>query len=380
MNFKILTSQIRTTDGFFKDKISRTIDRHLTIRNWLIGFYIVEYEQNGDDRASYGTTLLKILAENLDSKGLSFRNLMLFRQFYNVYPQIGQTASAFLEEPILQTVSAKSNFQRILGTLSQKSESNGIVQTPSAQFQNIELIPAEKLISHLSFSHFVELMKIDERLKRTFYEIEAIKGVWSVRELKRQINSLNFERSAVAKDPQLMTTTLSKNSNKLTPEQLIKTPYVFDFLGLPDGILGSESALEAALIDDLKSFILELGHGFCFEAQQKRIVIGGEYFFIDLVFYHRILKCHVIIELKVDKFSHANAGQLNTYIQYYKTNVLQESDNPPIGILLCTNQNEELVQYALGGMDENLFVSQYKTVLPSTEELEKFLQEEKKKL
>lgn len=160
----------------------------------------------------------------------------------------------------------------------------------------------------------------------------------------------------------------------------MKTPYIFDFLGLSDGVLGSETALEAALINDLKNFILELGHGFCFEAQQKRIVIGGEYFFIDLVLYHRILKCHVIIELKIDAFSHANAGQLNTYIQYYKANVQQETDNPPIGILLCTNQNEELVKYALGGMDENLFVSQYKTALPSTEELTKFLQEEKKKL
>lgn len=131
---------------------------------------------------------------------------------------------------------------------------------------------------------------------------------------------------------------------------------------------------------DLKQFILELGHGFCFEAQQKRIIIGGEYFYVDIVFYHRILKCHVIIELKVDEFNHAHAGQLNTYIQYYKTKIKQETDNPPIGILLCTNQNEELVQYALGGMDENLFVSQYKTALPSTSELKKFLQEERKKL
>ena len=173
---------------------------------------------------------------------------------------------------------------------------------------------------------------------------------------------------------------MSLSNETLTPEQLIKTPYVFDFLGLPDDVLGSESQLEQALIYELKSFILELGHGFCFEAQQKRIVIGGEYFFIDLVFYHRILKCHIIIELKIDEFNHTNAGQLNTYIQYYKTNEQREDDNPPIGILLCTNKNEELVQYALGGMDENLFVSQYKTVLPSTAELKNFLQEEKKKL
>lgn len=379
MDFKLLTSQIRITDDFFKEKISRTIDFHLTIRNWLIGFHIVEYEQNGDDRAAYGKALLQNIATEINTAGLSQRNLNLSRQFYHAYPQIGQTVSAFLKDnQILQTLSAKSTSQHIGQTPSAQLQK--ISQTVSEQSTNQALLPADKLLSNLSFSHFVELMKIDPPLKRTFYEVEAIKGVWSVRELKRQINRLSFERSAAAKDPQLMVDALSKDSEKLTPEQIIKTPYVFDFLGLPDSVLGPESALEAALINDLRNFILELGHGFCFEAQQKRILIGGEYFFVDLVFYHRILKCHVIIELKVDQFNHANAGQLNTYIQFYKNNIQHSSDNPPIGILLCTNQNEELVQYALGGMDENLFVSQYKTVLPSTEELKKFLQEEKKKL
>lgn len=364
MDITGLISQIKFTDAYFKGRIAHTIDRHLTIRNCLIGFYIVEYEQNGEDRAKYGAKLLSRLSEKLGLKGLSSPELSRYRQLYNVYPQILGT----LSQELIEKVSIKN-----LGTASQKSKT-------LSDNSSYHLVPAEKLISNLSFSHFVELIKIDDPLKRAYYEIEAIKGVWSVRELKRQINSLNFERSAAAKDPQLMVTTLSENSESLMPEQIIKTPYVFDFLGLPDGILGSESALEAALINDLKGFILELGHGFCFEAQQKRIVIGGEYFFIDLVFYHRILKCHVIIELKVDEFSHANAGQLNTYIQYYKTNEQREDDNPPIGILLCTNKNEELVQYALGGMDKHLFVSQYKTILPSTEELERFLQEEKKKL
>ena len=378
MDFTLLTSQIRSTDDYFKEKISRTIDRHLTLRNWLIGFYIAEYEQNGEDRATYGASLLQNIADSIDTKGLSYRNLKLFRQFYKSYPQIGQTASAFLEDVNRQTTSAQSIDQKkglVLPTLLQR-----INREVRETYHSQEWIPVDKLMANLSFSHFVELMKIDDALKKTFYEIETINGVWSVRELKRQINSLHYERIVAANNPQQMISRLTENADRLSPDQIIKTPYVFDFLGLSDGILGSESALETALINDLKSFILELGHGFCFEAQQKRIVIGGEYFFIDLVFYHRILKCHVLIELKVNEFTHANAGQLNTYINYYKDQEMEPSDNPPVGILLCTNSNEELVKYALGGMDENLFVSQYQTQLPTTERLEQFLKQEKAKL
>jgi len=348
-------------------KVSKSIDRHLTLRNWLIGHYIITYEQKGEDRAAYGQEVLARLAEKLDTKGLSLRSLKLFRQFYEAYPIIGQTASAFLkEEQIGQTASAQ--FIEITGTID-KPEENSSYQLSS-----------KKLINHLSFSHFVELMKIKDSLKRSYYEIEAIKGVWSVRELKRQINSLSYERSASAENFSAIQDQLYSKAEKLEAKQLIKNPYVFDFLNLPDSALDSESELENALISELKNFILELGHGFCFEAQQKRIIIGGDYFFIDLLFYHRILKCHIIIELKVDAFSHEHAGQLNTYLQYFKRTIQQENDNPPIGILLCTNKNEELVEFALGGMDENLFVSQYKTVLPSTEEFQRFLKAEKEKL
>jgi len=377
MDIGLLISQIKQTDDFFKSKVSRTIDQFLTARNWLIGFYIIEYEQNGEDRAEYGSKLLQNIADQIATKGLSFRTLKLFRQFYMTYPQFGQTVSALLPSNNGQTA---SDHLQIGQTVSAQMRNPEKEQAASGDLTQEGLLSPEQLISKLSFSHLVELMKINDPIKRSYYEIETIKGVWSVRELKRQVNSLNFERSAVAKDPSSLSAKLGQHSEKLHPQQIIKTPYVFDFLGLPDDILGSESALEHALVSELKTFILEMGHGFCFEAQQKRIIIGGEYFFIDLVFYHRILKCHVIIELKVDEFSPANAGQLNTYIQYYKANEQLIDDNPPIGILLCTHKNEELVEYALGGMDENLFVSQYKTVLPSTEELKKFLQEEKKKL
>ena len=368
MDFKILINQISKTDTFFKGFVSKSIDKFLSLRNWLIGYYIVEYEQMGADRANYGENLVDELSKKLSIKGLSTTNLKLFRQFYLAYPEISQTVSDLFE----------NNTYLICQTLSDeliKIPDN----IPEVKLNDTTIAP-ELLLNNLSFSHFVELVKIKDSLKRNYYEIECIKGTWSVRELKKQINSLSFERSANTSNPEKLTKLLYLNSQKISTDEIIETPFVFDFLGLSDETLASESDLEKALLNHLKSFMLELGHGFCFEAQQKKIIIGGEYYFIDLVFYHRILKCHVIIELKVDAFSHQHAGQLNTYLNYYKKNIKTENDNHPIGILLCTNKNKELVEYALGGMDKNLFVSQYQTKLPSTEQLEHFLKSEKENL
>lgn len=360
-NFQILIDQIVKTTVGFQQYTAKSIDKFLTFRNWLIGAYIMEYEQNGADKAEYGSKLEENIAKRLNTKGLSTRNLKLFKQFYNTYPQIMQTVSALFETSNIETM------QTVSALLS--------------KHKDVEYhISPELLINNLSFSHFVELLKVGDENKRLFYEVQSIQNTWSVRELKRQINTLAYERSVNAKKPELILTALNKNAEQLSPSSLIKTPYVFDFLMLPDAVLASESKFEAALIADLRNFMLELGHGFCFEAQQKRIIIGGEYYFIDLVFYHRILKCHILIELKVDEFSHQHAGQLNTYLQYYNKNIKTETDNPPIGILLCTNKNQELIEYALGGMDENLFVSQYQTSLPSKEQLQAFLQNEKSKI
>ncbi|MEM7373180.1 MAG: PDDEXK nuclease domain-containing protein [Bacteroidota bacterium] len=372
-NFDRLIAHIESTHQFFATKASTTINQFLTLRNWLIGFYIVEFEQDGENKAQYGDRLIESLAAKLPRiKGINKRSLFRFRQFYLLYPHISEV---ILSEKYVENQEIKK-----VGSLTTQLESTKKMGSAIPQLRVDLLTDPQKLITTLSYTHIEQLLSIHDPLKRAYYEIECLKGVWSVRELKRQIASLSYERSAAAENPQVLSAKLGTEAEQLKPDQLIKSPYVFDFLDLPDGILGSESKLEEALIADLKNFILELGHGFCFEAQQKRIVIGGEYFFIDLVFYHRILKCHVLIELKVDEFNHANAGQLNTYLQYIKANVQEQDDNPRVGILLCTNQNEELVQYALGGMDENLFVSQYQTVLPSTEELEAFLKAEKKKL
>ncbi|WP_205960490.1 PDDEXK nuclease domain-containing protein [Flammeovirga sp. MY04] len=358
-SFSLLVKTIENTDLLFKEGVKRTIDKSLSLRNWLFGFYIVEYEQAGNDRQNYGDKIIHHLSEKINKRGFSVTNLKLYRQFYITYPQFGEAIKSIL-------------YPQQLSSFNQVIEDSGISQTLSDRLSSALPLDVD-LLSHLSFSHFLELIKIHDENQRRYYELEAIKGVWSVRELKKQINKLSYERSVYAKNPEKMMKHFQKSTEKILPTDVLKTPYVFDFLELPDNVLASESKLENALLNDLKEFMLELGHGFCFEAQQKRIVIGGEYFFVDLVFYHRILKCHVLIELKIDEFTHHYAGQLNTYLQYYKKHIQREDDNPPIGILLCTNQNHELVEFALGGMDNKMFVTQYKTELPTKEQLEDFL-------
>lgn len=374
MRFNQLINIISETHSTLQQKAASAVNQSLTVRNWLIGFYIVEFEQNGEDRAKYGDKLLENIAEKTRHiKGLSSRNFNLFRQFYNIYPQIMQTVSAQLQ---------MSGFEklRLVFTRSALPVPN-IGQTLPAQSmvppdrESIGVNPRE-LINRLSFSQFVELIGIDDPLKRAFYEIECIKGNWSVRELKRQIGSLYFERSGLSRDKAKLSAYTQKKAAPLQPADVIRDPFFFEFLGLKDSNMVRESDLEQALLDNLQAFMLELGHGFCFEARQKRITIGDEYFFVDMVFYHRLLKCHVLIELKVEEFKHVNLAQLNTYLNYYKKNEKQEDDNPPVGILLCTDKNHALVEYATAGMDNNLFVSKYQLILPTKEELRKFVENE----
>jgi predicted nuclease of restriction endonuclease-like (RecB) superfamily len=241
-------------------------------------------------------------------------------------------------------------------------------------------VNGKTILERLSFTHLAELITIDDPIKRAFYEIECIRGNWSVRELKRQIASLFYERSGLSRDKKKLAEVLRSGAEQAEPELAIRDPYVFEFLGLKPAEVMGESELEEQLLDRLQDFLLELGHGFCFEARQKRILIGDIYNFVDLVFYHRILKCHVLIELKVDAFSHEYIGQLNTYVSWYKRNMMTEGDNPPVGILLCTQKNHALVEYALAGMDNNLFVSKYKLELPKKEEMQRFLEEKMREM
>ncbi|MFA7122777.1 MAG: PDDEXK nuclease domain-containing protein, partial [Candidatus Delongbacteria bacterium] len=235
------------------------------------------------------------------------------------------------------------------------------------------------IITKLSFTHFSELISIDDETKRAFYEIEAINGGWSVRELKRQINSLYYERSGLSYDKKKLQKLANRKASKENHEIDIRDPYIFEFIGLKPKEVMSESALEDQLLNKVQDFLLELGHGFCFEARQKRILIGRKHYFVDLVLYHRILKCHVLIELKLEEFSHENIGQLNTYLSWYKEKIMTEDDNPPVGILLCTKKDHALVKFALAGMDNSLFVSKYQLELPKKEDMQKFIDDNIKK-
>ncbi len=380
MNFELLVNTIQQTHETLQQSALKSVNKHLTIRNWLVGFYIVEFEQKGEDRATYGEKLLSELSKSVNIKGLSETNLKLNRQFYNIYPQIHQTLSdelkklGFDNSPIRQLPT--DELHKIENQLVK------IGQLPTDQFKNTLTndlqVPPDRLINSLSFTHLTLLFPIEDPLKRTFYEIECMKGNWKVEELRRQINSLYFERSGMSNNPEKLSRIVQENSVALLPTDIIKSPFTFEFLGLKAKDVVYESDLEQALIDHLEEFLLELGHGFCFEAKQKRITIGDRYYHIDLVFYHRILKCHVLIDLKMKEVEHENIGQLKTYINYYKKNIMLPDDNPPVALLLVTENNKELVEYAVADSDKDLFVSKYILELPTTKQLEDFIRKELK--
>ncbi|WPR75035.1 PDDEXK nuclease domain-containing protein [Algoriphagus sp. NG3] len=377
-DFENLLTQIGKIHLQMQAYSSNAVNQALTVRNWLIGFYIVEFELEGKDRAVYGEGLIDQIAQRLSTiKGLDRRSLFRFRTFYLYYPQIG----SFLKEkvnPFLPIVQEIGGLEKV-GTLTPQLNSSQIVGSASPQFRTDLLVPGEKLLSKLSYSHLELLIPIADQMKRTFYELETIKGIWSVRELKRNINSLLFERSGLSSDPEKMNK-VSQGNLPSVPTDIIKNIYAFDFLNLSGHELIEESDLEQALINNLQDFILELGHGFCFEARQKRILIGENYYFIDLVFYHRVLKCHVLVELKIGSFEHGDLGQLNTYVNFFKQEISESSDNPPIGILLVAEKDHALVKYATGGMDQNLFIQQYLIKLPTKEKFENYLISELRKL
>ncbi len=361
-----LSEQIINVHQYFKQYAFRQINNALTLRNWMIGHYIVEFEQQGKGRAEYGEKTLKLLSEKLSeagSKGFSDRNLRLFRQFYLEYPAIWQLLAAKFQNienkpgMIWQSLTAKFNTE--------------IKQTD----ENVDNVPVSLLLDKLSFTHIIELLRVDDPLKRTFYEIQAIQNNWTVDMLKRNINSLLYERIGLSSDKPNMLKKLANENLQRTPD-IIKSPYVLEFLGIEEKAEYSESDLEQSIINHLQKFLIEMGRGFCFEARQKRITFNNRHYRIDLVFYHRILKCHVLIDLKLGEFDHADAGQMNVYLNYYKENESSNRDNPPVGIILCSQKDEALVHYATGGLPQEVFVSQYLLQLPSENELKELINEE----
>jgi len=377
-----LVSLIAETNDYFQQQAQKQVNVALTLRNWLIGFYIFEYEQHGEDRAVYGENLLKAIAQHCKGiKGLSERNLYLFRDFYRAYPQIQQSLTVELRDSIgnsiLQSLTAKSELPNSI----QKS----IVQSVPEQFIEDDKMDAKLstdpnlLINRLSFTHIIELIKAETPLKRYFYETEAIVNNWSVRQLKRSMDSMLFERTGLSTDKKQLLEKQEKGEI-LRPEEIFRNPYILEFLGLQEKAEYRESDLEQAIINHLQSFLLEMGRGFCFEARQKRITFDNTHYHIDMVFYHRILKCHVLIDLKLGAFDHADAGQMNVYLNYYSENETSEGDNPPVGIILCANKNENLVKYATTGLSQQVFVSKYLINLPSEEELKQILTDEQNRI
>lgn len=347
MKFEILADSIKRINDKAGNVAKSAVNQLMTLRNWAIGYYIVEYEQDGSDRAEYGTYLLKNLEKEISQKGMNSTLFKHCRNFYLLYPQIGATVSDQL---------GLQDFEK------------------SATLSHQFMTKPDVLISNLSFSHIREIMVIDDAFERFFYETECIKCNWSVRELRRQIKTNLYVRAGISKRPELL---LAKTTDNLSQNALtIKDPFTFEFLGLDAKDAVTESDLEQALMNHLQEFILELGQGFCFEARQKRIIIDDKYYFIDLVFYNRLLHCNVIIELKNDEFKHEDLGQLNAYVGYYKKNEMTVGDNPPVGILLCTDKGSQMVEYALSGMDNKLFVSTYMLHLPDKKKLEEFMLKE----
>lgn len=365
-----LTSLIDTLQNIhqeLKRTALKSVNAMLTLRNWFIGYHISVFELKGANRAQYGDKLIEKISEELQILKLprsTKRELHRFCQFYRTYPQIGRSVNAQsgINKFIIADLADVTN-PTILGDK---------VKVRSVNTQLDSLV--DKLFKSVSYAHFEILVSIDDELKRRFYELECLKGNWSVRELKRQISSLYFERSALSKDKEKLSAITHLSTDRFDAISTIRDPYVFEFLGIKAEDVLSESDLEKRLTDNLQDFLLELGHGFCFEARQKRILIGDTQFYIDLVFYHRVLKCHILIELKLANFNHENIGQLNTYVSWYRANEMREGDNPPVGILLCTGKDSTLVEYALAGMDNNLFVSKYLLELPSKEEMQAFLE------
>lgn len=408
-DFESLIGRIQSTSSALQEDARLVINRNVTTRAWLTGFYIVEYEQHGNDRAKYGERLLKRLAERLDDKSFSLTNLKNYRSFYLLFPEVGYPVVRYLRQKFeksqtpsdlflltdYQTFEKSQTLPDLLdlrnNKYSEKSqalisffdEPTGTALISSDGFamqtEDGKVMPVPQMVfDRMSYSHLTLLLHISDPLKRAFYAIEAMRGPWSVRELQRQIDSNYFERSGWSKKPELLANKVNEKAEKPSFREELKSHYIFEFLGLTAKNVVEEDELEQALIDHLEEFMLELGMGFCLESRQKKLLIDDRYFKADLVFYHRILKCHCIVELKAHRLDYADMAQLNMYIEYYRRHYMQPNDNPPVGLLLCTEYGQEMVEYVTPNIDPNLFVSQYELQLPRKEKIREFLMRENK--
>ncbi len=325
-----------------KRNVVNTVNHQMVITYFEIGRMIVEEEQNGNNRADYGKELLKGLSKTLTERfgrGYSVQNIERMRMFYLVY--------------------GKSS------TVLRNSDSDNSLERNYPKFT-------------LSWSHYLKLMRIDDELERKFYEIEAYKNNWSVRELDRQFDSALYTRLALSRDKEKIIELSEKGLVIEKPIDMMKDPYILEFIGLKDNASYSESELEQEIIDKLEEFLLELGKGFTFVARQKRISFDEKHFKIDLVFYNRLLKAFVLIDLKIGEIKHQDIGQMQMYVNYYDREIKLDEENKTVGLILCRDKSDAVVKYTLPEDNEQIFASKYETVLPNKEELQKLLKSSNK--
>ena len=342
-----------------RSNIARTVNTTQVIANWLVGREIVEEEQQGRKRAGYGAELLADLAARLKLEfgaGYGVDNLEWFRRFYLEYPRL-------LPE-------------QISDALRRKSTALAHFPQPQRSASDDPLSPGQ-LSANLSWTHYRRLLRVSRPEARNFYEIEASRNAWSAREMERQINTFLFDRLTKSRDKAGLMRLAVHGQEIAQPIDVLKDPVVLEFLDLPESPRLVEAKLEQALIDKLQNFLLELGKGYAFVSRQQRITLDGDHFYIDLVFYHTVLKCFVLVDLKVGKLTHADLGQIQFYVNYYDRERRTEGDNPTLGLILCPDKNDAVVKYTLGEQQErNIFTSRYQLYLPTVEELENELRRE----
>ena len=326
-----------------RQSAARSVNAVMTATHWLVGRYLVEFEQEGDNRANYGTEIVERLAADLTKqfgRGLSRQNIRQVRLFYQNDPSA----------QILQTLSGES------GSLPSRSDSTDVTSESSLA----------RIAAHfpLLWSAYVRLLSVKNLHAREFYETEALRGGWSVRQLDRQINAQFYERTALSRDKAAMLSRGQgwRSDDIVHPEEAIKAPYVLEFLDLKDEY--SERDLEEALIQRLETFLLELGGDFCFMGRQHRLRVGVEWYRMDLLFFHRRLRCLVVIDLKIGRFTPADAGQMHLYLNYVREHWVHEDENPPVGLILCAQKDEAAARYALEGLPNKVMASEYRTTLP----------------
>ncbi len=399
MNYVSLVKAINAATTELQGRAAAAVNQALVLRNWLVGAYLVEFEQKGKDRAKYGARLLEKLAEDMAScglKGLDERTLRDCRFLFQRYAQIRGAVTPELLLPLdARGVAVREMGERT--SVKKKGEGREVVATPRlisrtggatlSEFSIRGSVTPELptplsagVLLGLSWTKLQELIRLDDAWKRAFYENECLKGNWSVRQLQRQIGSMLYERTGLSTNRRAVIDRARKQGAQETIEELIRDPYVLEFTGLAQRPEYLESDLECALLNHLQGFLLELGEGFCFESRQKRITVGRKHDYIDLVFYHRRLRCHVLIDLKTRPFRHGDAGQMNFYLNWWKAHGMEPGDQPPVGIILCSDRERVEVEFATAGLSNALFVSRYLVALPSAEKLRSFLESDRDRI